>query len=414
MRPVGGQESTKVEELDIDFRVIGLSHSVVKEAEHLRVQELVTGSKHILIEQYFKPICSRKTSTIHSATIRRRWCAKCVMWSHSSCAKLHQKYNVLAVSFIGIKELCIALADNACFYREFWRKFNNLRLDALSIPLYVIKKGANHEVQRLGWTCDRRPYIQTHSRGKEKIPRTMESHLEQVRQKWAYEVSIWLQSRCLDEQSLTPRIRRTNWRARPSRSTKTHTTRTRSFSPKITCPALELINMLDGNIGLHFQVPRGGTHPNGVGSELTKFFVARISFFVTVGFVYRITCTRRGVWTEHPHTAYFLAHLHTFHPCSLAQHGSWCCSACLIKNMFIHLSSCVWSCVVSPSIDFFPVFRVSLHFAHSTYLIYPGHQPPCGRNRRVLNPMRTRRMRSVAPWEKQGHNNSSLETMKQN
>ena len=31
----------KVEEHDIDFRVPGLSHSVVKEAEHLRVQELV-------------------------------------------------------------------------------------------------------------------------------------------------------------------------------------------------------------------------------------------------------------------------------------------------------------------------------------------------------------------------------------
>ena len=31
----------KVEERDIDFRVPGLSHAVVKEAEHLRVQELV-------------------------------------------------------------------------------------------------------------------------------------------------------------------------------------------------------------------------------------------------------------------------------------------------------------------------------------------------------------------------------------
>ena len=61
-RPVGGQGSTqscvsmpikieeadqtrterpvKVEELDIDFRVPGVSHAVVKEAEHLRVQEL--------------------------------------------------------------------------------------------------------------------------------------------------------------------------------------------------------------------------------------------------------------------------------------------------------------------------------------------------------------------------------------
>ena len=62
VRPAGGSESTKsclltrtkieedktrtvrpvkVEELDIDFRVPGLSHAVVKEAEHLRVQELV-------------------------------------------------------------------------------------------------------------------------------------------------------------------------------------------------------------------------------------------------------------------------------------------------------------------------------------------------------------------------------------
>ena len=40
-RPVGGQGSTKVEELDIDFIVPGLSHAVVEEAEHFRVQELV-------------------------------------------------------------------------------------------------------------------------------------------------------------------------------------------------------------------------------------------------------------------------------------------------------------------------------------------------------------------------------------
>ena len=61
-RPVCGSESTKscvlmcakieedqtrmgrpvkVEEHKIDFRVLGLSHAVVEEAEHLRVQELV-------------------------------------------------------------------------------------------------------------------------------------------------------------------------------------------------------------------------------------------------------------------------------------------------------------------------------------------------------------------------------------
>ena len=61
----------------------------------------------------------------------------------------------------------------------------------------------------------------------------------------------------------------------------------KKFSPKITSPALELTNIQDGNIGLHLQVPRGGTHLNGVGSELTIFyFCSKSLFFVTVGFVY--------------------------------------------------------------------------------------------------------------------------------
>ena len=41
VRPVSGQSFTQLGDIDIDFRVQGLSHAVVKEAEHLRVQELV-------------------------------------------------------------------------------------------------------------------------------------------------------------------------------------------------------------------------------------------------------------------------------------------------------------------------------------------------------------------------------------
>ena len=41
VRPVGGQQSTQEEDIDINFRVPGLSHAVVKEAENFRVQELV-------------------------------------------------------------------------------------------------------------------------------------------------------------------------------------------------------------------------------------------------------------------------------------------------------------------------------------------------------------------------------------
>ena len=60
----------------------------------------------------------------------------------------------------------------------------------------------------------------------------------------------------------------------------------KKFSLKNISPALELTNIQDENIGLHLQVPRGGTHLNGVGSELTIFYFAQLSFFVTVGFVY--------------------------------------------------------------------------------------------------------------------------------
>ena len=40
-RLVGGQQVTQLEEIDIDLRVPGLSHAVVKEARYLRVQEFV-------------------------------------------------------------------------------------------------------------------------------------------------------------------------------------------------------------------------------------------------------------------------------------------------------------------------------------------------------------------------------------
>ena len=40
-RPVGGQQSTQAEEINIDFRVSRLPHAVVKQAENFRVRELV-------------------------------------------------------------------------------------------------------------------------------------------------------------------------------------------------------------------------------------------------------------------------------------------------------------------------------------------------------------------------------------
>ena len=79
----------KVPEYDIDFRVSGLSHAVVKEAEHLRVQELVKKSKLILIEQHFMPTCSRITCEQNTLTRHIFSCLRaCFMLSHTTLAQV--------------------------------------------------------------------------------------------------------------------------------------------------------------------------------------------------------------------------------------------------------------------------------------------------------------------------------------
>ena len=138
-RPVCGSESTKscvltptqieedqtstgrpvkVEKHDIDFRVPGLSHAVEKEAEHLRVQEHVKKIEnhphrealHADLQQnnVYNPFSKNSKAMIREM----------VMWSYSSCAKPYQKYNVLNVFSIGIKELSTAPADSS------WLKAN--------------------------------------------------------------------------------------------------------------------------------------------------------------------------------------------------------------------------------------------------------------------------------------------------
>ena len=62
------------------------------------------------------------------------------------------------------------------------------------------------------------------------------------------------------------------------------------------------------------------------------------------------------------------------------------------------MSSRVWAFVVSPSLTSSSLSRVPLHLLLFLHLLYLRHHPSCGRNRRVLNPQHTRRMRSIAPW----------------
>ena len=237
---------------------------------------------------------------------------------------------------LGIKELCTALADNAWFtanpeenltkgathaarhgktevQREYDMAWNAWKrcckkvdsqgehLQVFTIDFSEIQFIVNHNSQSDGqsqkdkeWDAlakEDHKYKLTPEERRRYKGQWYLTH-NKAGKKWAYEASTWLQSRCHDEKSLTPWIRRTKLKSPSIQVNKDEYNKDKKFSPKITCPALELTNIHNWNICLHLQVPRGGTHPDGVESELTFFLLE--SLFVSVGFVYSY-CNRRGV-----------------------------------------------------------------------------------------------------------------------
>ena len=132
-RPVGGQESTKVEELDIDFRVPGLSLAVVKEAEHFRVQELVKKIEShprrealqadVQQNNVYNPFSNTSKAMIRELgnvelfelceTIPRVQCSHCLLYWNQG--------------------IVYCICGQFLVESESRRKFNKLRLDALSL-----------------------------------------------------------------------------------------------------------------------------------------------------------------------------------------------------------------------------------------------------------------------------------------
>ena len=150
VKPACGHEFTKrcvltrkhVEK--IDFRVSGLSHAVVKEAEHLRVQELVKWIEnhphrealHVDLQQnnVYNPFSKKSKAMIRELgnvelfelceTLPKVQCSHCLIdWNQG---------------------IVYCTCGQCLIESESRRKFNKLRLDALSIPNYVKKKGPTH------------------------------------------------------------------------------------------------------------------------------------------------------------------------------------------------------------------------------------------------------------------------------
>ena len=133
-----------VEEHEIDFRAPGLSHAVVNEAEHFRVEELV---KKIENHHHREALqADLQQNNVHNP------------FSNNSKAMIRELGNV------ELFELCETIPKVQCSHcllywnqgivyctcgqflidSESRRKFTKLRLDALSIPNFVIKKGRSH------------------------------------------------------------------------------------------------------------------------------------------------------------------------------------------------------------------------------------------------------------------------------
>ena len=73
------------------------------------------------------------------------------------CAKLYLKYNVLTVFLKRFKDFLYCTCGQLLVDSETRGKFHKLRLDALSIPNYVIKKGRSHGA-RHGKTEEQKEY----------------------------------------------------------------------------------------------------------------------------------------------------------------------------------------------------------------------------------------------------------------
>ena len=97
--------------------------------------------------------------TTHTDTQGQSHGANLAMWSYSSCAKLYQKVQCSHCLLYWNQGIVYCTCGQCLIDSESRRKFNKPRLDALSIPHYVIKKGRSHGT-RHGKTEEQKEYHQ--------------------------------------------------------------------------------------------------------------------------------------------------------------------------------------------------------------------------------------------------------------
>ena len=126
---------TQLEEMDIDFGVSGLPHAVVKQAENFRVRELMKKIESHPHREAFQ--ADFQQNNVYNP------------FSDNSKAMIPEMGNVELCETISKVQCsqCLLCWNQGQFLvesEESSQKSNILRLDALSIPHYVIKKERHH------------------------------------------------------------------------------------------------------------------------------------------------------------------------------------------------------------------------------------------------------------------------------
>ena len=132
------------EEHNIDFIVPGLPHAVVKEAEHWRVQELVKKiENHPHREALHADLQQNNVNNPFSENSKEMIRELGNVELFELC-ETTPEVQCSPCLFCWNQGIVFCTCGQCLVYSGSRKKFNKLRLDALSIPNYVIKKGPNH------------------------------------------------------------------------------------------------------------------------------------------------------------------------------------------------------------------------------------------------------------------------------
>ena len=140
-RPVGGHWSTQLEEIDIDFKVSGLPHAFVKQAENFRVRELVKKIESHPHRQALQADLQQNNaynpfSDESKAMIREMGTEELFEFFETipkeQCSECFHYWN---------QRVVYCTCGHLLIESESSQNFSQWRLDAFSIPHHVIRMG---------------------------------------------------------------------------------------------------------------------------------------------------------------------------------------------------------------------------------------------------------------------------------